>query len=79
MTTTISMPIDSAAAQAYLSASTTEQQQLVALVNLHLKNLAHSSVITEPVPRRRLGEAKGMLKIAPDFEEMPEEWMRHFR
>jgi Arc/MetJ family transcription regulator len=28
---------------------------------------------------RRLGEAKGLVKIADDFDEMPEEWLGYFK
>ncbi len=27
---------------------------------------------------RYLGEAKGLVKISDNFDEMPEEWMKHF-
>lgn len=29
--------------------------------------------------RRRLGEAKGLVEIHPDFDDMPEDFMAHFR
>ena len=35
--------------------------------------------LTAPPIQRRIGEAKGMVKIAPDFDEMPEDWMKHFK
>lgn len=28
---------------------------------------------------RQLGEAKGMVEILPDFDELPEDFMGHFR
>ena len=28
---------------------------------------------------RRLGEAKGLVELAPDFDELPEDFMEHFR
>ena len=35
-------------------------------------------VQSEPA-QRRLGEAKGLVRIAPDFDELPEDLMEHFR
>jgi antitoxin (DNA-binding transcriptional repressor) of toxin-antitoxin stability system len=29
--------------------------------------------------QRRLGEAKGLVEMAPDFEELPAEWMASFQ
>ena len=29
--------------------------------------------------QRRLGEAKGMVRMAPDFDELPDDLMEHFR
>jgi prevent-host-death family protein len=29
--------------------------------------------------RRRLGEAKGLVTIPPDFEDLPEDYMEHFK
>ena len=29
--------------------------------------------------QRRLGEAKGMVEIAPDFDELPEDFLEHFQ
>jgi prevent-host-death family protein len=29
--------------------------------------------------QRRLGEAKGLVRIAPDFDELPDDLMEHFR
>lgn len=29
--------------------------------------------------QRRLGEAKGLVEIAPDFDELPAEWMAYFQ
>lgn len=29
--------------------------------------------------KRRLGEAKGMVEMPPDFDELPEEFTEHFR
>ncbi len=35
---------------------------------------------TSPTPsiQRRLGEAKGLVEIAPDFDDLPEEWSAYF-
>ncbi len=30
-------------------------------------------------PRRRLGEAKGLVTMADDFDELPGDFMAHFR
>ena len=30
-------------------------------------------------PNRRLGEAKGLIEIADDFDDLPDELMDHFR
>lgn len=35
--------------------------------------------LTAPRIQRRIGEAKGLIKIAPDFDEMPEDWMEYFK
>jgi len=35
--------------------------------------------ITPPKVRRRLGEAKGIVRIAPDFDDLPDDLMEHFR
>ena len=35
-------------------------------------------LLNKPVTRR-LGEAKGLVKIADDFDEMPEEWLSYFK
>jgi prevent-host-death family protein len=33
-----------------------------------------------PVPvKRRLGEARGLVEMAADFEELPEDFLEHFR
>jgi prevent-host-death family protein len=29
--------------------------------------------------RRQLGEAKGLVRMAPDFDELPEDFAEHFR
>ncbi len=29
--------------------------------------------------QRQIGEAKGMVEIAPDFDALPEDFMEHFR
>ncbi|WP_347257379.1 type II toxin-antitoxin system Phd/YefM family antitoxin [Methylocaldum sp.] len=33
---------------------------------------------TAPKPSRRLGEAKGLVELKPDFEELPEDFMAYF-
>lgn len=35
-------------------------------------------VQSKPV-QRRLGEAKGLVRIAPDFDELPDDLLEHFR
>lgn len=35
-------------------------------------------VVPEP-GQRRLGEAKGLVEIGPDFDDLPEDLMEHFR
>jgi prevent-host-death family protein len=35
--------------------------------------------VEETRMQRRLGEAKGMVEITPDFDELPEDFMEHFR
>lgn len=35
--------------------------------------------VRKPKARRKLGEAKGKVKIAPDFDELPDDFMKHFR
>jgi prevent-host-death family protein len=34
---------------------------------------------SQPKPKRRLGEAKGLVQIKPDFDELPEDFMVHFK
>jgi antitoxin (DNA-binding transcriptional repressor) of toxin-antitoxin stability system len=44
--------------------------------------IAHLVPLTaSPTARvqRRLGEAKGLVEIAPDFDELPAEWMAYFQ
>ena len=42
------------------------------------KPIARLVPFAPPAPRRRLGEAKGMLEIADDFDVLPEEFTVHF-
>lgn len=35
--------------------------------------------VKQPPVARQVGEARGMVKIAPDFDELPDEFMAHFR
>jgi prevent-host-death family protein len=35
--------------------------------------------VTPPQVQRRLGEAKDLVRMAPDFDELPEDLMEHFR
>jgi len=36
-------------------------------------------VPVERIPKeRRLGEAKGLVAVSPDFDELPEDFMDHF-
>ena len=35
--------------------------------------------VVAPKTSRRLGEAKGLVELAPDFDELPEDFMAHFR
>lgn len=35
--------------------------------------------VAPPSSQRRLGEAKGLVKIAADFDDLPDELMEHFR
>jgi len=35
--------------------------------------------VAPPKNQRRLGEAKGLVSIAEDFDELPDELMDHFR
>ena len=35
--------------------------------------------VNVPGAQRRLGEAKGLVEIAPDFDELPDDFMSHFR
>ena len=35
--------------------------------------------LVAPKKSRRLGEAKGLVDIAPDFDELPEDFIEHFR
>jgi prevent-host-death family protein len=42
------------------------------------KPIARLVAYREKAKQRRLGEAKGMVEILPDFEQMPEDFMEHF-
>ena len=35
--------------------------------------------IRETKVQRRLGEAKGLVEISPDFDDLPDDFMEHFR
>ncbi|WP_089729856.1 type II toxin-antitoxin system Phd/YefM family antitoxin [Candidatus Thiosymbion oneisti] len=35
--------------------------------------------VAPPKVQRRLGEAKGMVRIAPDFDDLPDDLREHFR
>ena len=35
--------------------------------------------VAPPSNQRRLGEAKGLVQIAADFEDLPDDLMEHFR
>jgi prevent-host-death family protein len=43
------------------------------------KPVARLVPVHQPKVRRRIGEAKGLVEIAPDFEELPDDFMAHFR
>jgi prevent-host-death family protein len=34
--------------------------------------------VTPPKVERRLGEAKGLVRMAPDFDDLPKDLMEHF-
>ena len=42
------------------------------------KPIARLVAYQDKVKQRRLGEAKGMVEILPDFEQLPEDFMEHF-
>ena len=35
--------------------------------------------VAQPKVQRRLGEAKGLVRMPADFDELPSEFMEHFR
>lgn len=35
--------------------------------------------VAPPKVQRRIGEARGLVSIAPDFDDLPEDLMDHFR
>lgn len=43
------------------------------------KPIARLVPVNAPQGKRRLGEAKGLVEIPPDFDELPEDFMEHFR
>jgi prevent-host-death family protein len=42
------------------------------------KPIARLVPYTPPQAPRRLGEAKGLVEMAPDFDELPDDFMAHF-
>jgi len=42
------------------------------------KPIARLVPYTQPKAPRRLGEAKGLIEIKPDFDQLPDEFMAHF-
>jgi prevent-host-death family protein len=42
------------------------------------KPIARLVAYQEKPSQRRLGEAKGMVKIMPDFDQLPEDFMAYF-
>ncbi len=42
------------------------------------KPIARLVAYTHPKAPRRLGEAKGLIEIKPDFGRLPDEFMAHF-
>ena len=42
------------------------------------KPIARLVAYQEKPVNRRLGEAKGMVEIMPDFDQLPEDFMEHF-
>jgi antitoxin (DNA-binding transcriptional repressor) of toxin-antitoxin stability system len=50
---------------------THSQQPIVRLLPLNTSPTA--------AVQRRLGEAKSLVEIAPDFDELPAEWMAYFQ
>ena len=42
------------------------------------KPIARLVAYREKAQARRLGEAKGMVEIKPDFDQLPEDFMEHF-
>lgn len=43
------------------------------------KPIARLVPYTRPQAPRRLGEAKGLVEIKPDFDQLPDDFMAHFR
>ena len=43
------------------------------------KPIARLVAYREKAKPRRLGEAKGMVEIMPDFDQLPEDFMEHFQ
>jgi len=43
------------------------------------KPIARLVAYREKAQQRRLGEAKGMVEILPDFDQLPEDFMEHFQ
>lgn len=43
------------------------------------KPIAKLVAYREKAQQRRLGEAKGMVEIMPDFEQLPEDFLEHFQ
>lgn len=43
------------------------------------KPIARLVAYREKASQRRLGEAKGMVEILPDFDQLPEDFMEHFK
>jgi prevent-host-death family protein len=42
------------------------------------KPIARLVPYAQPKPPRRLGEAKGLVEIPADFDQLPDEFMAHF-
>ncbi len=42
------------------------------------KPIARLVPYTQPKAPRRLGEAKGLIEIKPDFDQLPDEFIAHF-
>jgi prevent-host-death family protein len=43
------------------------------------KPIAKLVAYREKAQQRRLGEARGMVEIMPDFEQLPEDFLEHFQ